>query len=117
MLSPQNKPNYLEIFDALPDLLQLAREQCPENLYPFQDELREQYRADGIAFRWSMPMRHYGICRKCDQKFTHILYQLENPQQDTSAATTSTHLHAVREHGDELDGQVKLFLESLDRSC
>ena len=116
MLKPIATEDFLKLFDALPNLHQMAREQHPENLYRFQDELREKYRADGVAFLWSMPCRHYGLCRECDQKFTHIIYQMENPRQDTSAATTSTHLHSVRKHGVELDGKVKSFLESLPKS-
>ena len=114
MPAPVTNADFLKIYDALPDLLQLSRERSSENLYAFQDELREQYRMDGLAFRWSMPLRCFGKCQQCDEKFTQIIYQLEDPRNGTAVGTNSTHLHAVRQHSAELNSEVKQFLNQLD---
>lgn len=112
---PQTIADYLKIFDALPDLLELAHEQSPGNLYPCQDELREQYRAEGVAFRWSMPLRLrcFKFCRQCDRKIGQIIYELEDPRHGTKVGTGLIHVHAVREHGAEINANVKKFLAHL----
>lgn len=100
--------NYIQIFDSLPDLLKLTMERCldKQRLYAFQDELREQCRTEGLAFKWSMPLRCYGVCRK----FTQVIHELENPTLNIAVSTSSSHIHAIREHGVEMDTKLKKFL-------
>src|SRR5687768_17395896 len=101
---------YLRLFYSLPDLLTLAIEQNPTDRYKVQDELREEYRGEGLPFRWSMPLRHLGHCRKCKEQFTEVIYHLENPSLGISAGTNASHIHAVEKHGVEMDAKIREFL-------
>lgn len=103
----------LELFDALPDLRLLAREQEPHRLYVRQDELREEFRRQEKAFRWSMPLRHLRTCGLCREKFTQALYQLENPKNNTRADCDSMQLHLSRQHNEPLNADVRRFLEEV----
>jgi len=101
---------YLRLFFDVPDLLKLAIEQTPNDRYKVQDELREKYRREGLSFRWSMPLRCFGVCRKCDERFTQVIYELEHPQLKITASSSSTHIHAVQKHGAPMDAKLKQFL-------
>jgi PP-loop superfamily ATP-utilizing enzyme len=105
---------YLKLFYSLPDLLKLAIEQNSSDRYKVQDELREQYRSEGVSFRWSMPVRHFGHCNQCKEQFTEVIYQLENPNRGISAGTNASHIHAVERHGTKLDTKIKKFLTETD---
>lgn len=107
---PQTDEHYLKLFFALPDLFDLAIHLNSTNRYQIQDELREQYREQGTPYRWSMPLRSFGFCRQCNEKFTQIIYELEHPQLKIAARTSASHLHAIRQHGAPLDAELKRFL-------
>lgn len=114
----------LRHFDSLPDLLALVRKGILYRMmgrrvspYRRQDKLREQYRRRGLAFRWSMSLRHYGPCPHCDERFTEIAYHLENPagrQEGTrNLGLRKSHIHAVRVHGRRFTDVQRTFLKGL----
>lgn len=114
----------LRLFDSLPDLLALTQKGLLYRMmgrraspYREQDKLRGQYRRRGMAFRWSMPLRHYGPCQQCDERFTEISYHLENPaggQEETrSLGLRESQIHAVRVHGSQFTEAQRAFLKGL----
>lgn len=102
--------NDIQIFDLLPDLLKMAIEEDANDRYRIQDKLREEYKSKSLAFRWSMPLRHFSRCSKCKQRFTEVIYTLENPELKTLVNTRLSHIHAVKEHGAEMDAKLHAFL-------
>jgi len=109
----------LEVFDALPDLLALAREIEARDggyAYEIQNNLREEHRKKGIPFKWSMPYRHIDRCDQCDYYYTAIKHELENPR----IKNRSSHLyqvviwdidiHKIREHGQPFPDDCRAFL-------
>ena len=70
----------LALFDALPDLLSIARQRGADDVYDLQEKLRPEYRSRGEAIKWSMPLRHFRQCEVCGAKGAEIKYELENPK-------------------------------------
>ncbi len=115
----------LRLFDGLPHLLSLTKEIADRmnnervSPYPVQDELREQYRRRGLAFCWSMPLRHYGPCRQCKERFTEIWYLLENPmgslEETRKLGMRESKIHAVRVHGDHFTEAQRAFFRGLNK--
>jgi hypothetical protein len=106
----------LRVFDSLADLHTLAREERKDenNLYIVQDALREEFRAKGIPFRWSMPLRRLWYCHTCGKKFGEVLYELENPTLKHLARTNFSRVHDIREHGSQMGAQLKVFLSEVE---
>lgn len=109
-------------FDALPDLLALARQarKAPvENLYALQDRLREEHRRRGAPFCWSMPYRHLYTCPVCRTQSTEVLHELENPAAPAGEPALrkvqimAGQVHTARAHGEPLPEDVRRFLQAL----
>lgn len=114
----------LKAFDALPDLLALAKEIAQQkrllikvSAYDQQDTLRSQYRQRGLAFRHSMPLRHYGACLYCAERFTEIRYLLENPASHLAEleklGLRESRVHAIRVHGENFTEPERAFFNNL----
>jgi hypothetical protein len=116
--------NLLKVFDSLPSLLDLAREESDKSgryIYDVQDELREEHRRRGIAFRWSMLYRSLYSCPKCKYTDTVVGHELENPQMDVSSPLHRVRLresdvHEVRAHKGLFPEDCRAFLENLIQS-
>ena len=109
----------LYIFDSLPDLLAIAREQATVpgvNLYDIQDTLREEYRRQGKPFKWSMPYRHLYQCPTCGNSSTAIQYELENLHIKDELSPLhrivlwEEEVHMIREHEGRFSEVYKDFL-------
>jgi hypothetical protein len=113
--------NYLHIFDALPDLLIMAKEQTPPagNLYKMQALLREDYRRQGLPFKWSMPLRHTYHCSICNHIAPEILYEVENPHPHVARygprliKLLESEIHWLRYHDGYLKEEYSSFLVNL----
>ena len=117
----QADADYLRIFDALPDLIVLAKEQTPlfGNAYYTQIALREEYRRKRWPFKWSRPLRHLYHCPLCEQTAPEILYELENPTprnphyQVRQIKVLESELHQVRVHNSQLKEEYSAFLANI----
>ncbi len=111
--------NPLRIYDSLPDLLAQARKEAERtdgDLYRIQEQLCEEYRKRGEAFRRSMPYRHLYRCPRCGRQAGEIEHFLENPavtdetSPEHAVSVRESTLHAVRRHGEPLPEDVRRFL-------
>jgi hypothetical protein len=113
---------YLAIFDALPDLLALARQQDPQGVtvYAIQDALREEHRSRGLPFKWSMPFRHLYTCFLCGEQGTEVLHEIEIPSGGSipgrKAELYESMLHAARAHGKPLPEDCCALLDVISRT-
>jgi len=109
----------LALFDALPDLLSLARRRSVDDVYDLQEKLRREYRSRGDAIKWSMPLRHFRQCEVCGAKGAEIKYELENSKAREGAAAVQLYeseVHRVREHGEDFSSPVMHFFDELVRT-
>ena len=119
-----NTADYLQIFDSLPNLLVLAHEQTlPDaDIYRVQLVLREQYRRQGMPFKYLRPLRHFYHCPLCDISSREILYELENPAPGLSAQSLrvikllDSEIHQLRFHNAALNDDHSLFLTSISHT-
>jgi hypothetical protein len=109
----------LNVFDNLPDLLQIAWERhnaFGDEVYETQDALREEHRLKKIPFKWSMPYRSLYFCYQCQYSNTVVKHELENPRiKDETFSLYRVELsaekvHTIREHGDNFPEEVGAFL-------
>lgn len=115
--------DYLLIIDSLPNLLVLAHEQTPPDadIYRVQLTLREQYRRQGLPFKYLRPLRHFYHCPLCDISSREILYELENPDPGLSSQLLrmikllDSELHQLRFHNASLSDDHSLFLNSISQ--
>lgn len=107
-----NASEFLDRLARLPDLLALARQQAEFGYYPIQERMRQQSRAAGKPFHYSMPMRHFYTCSLCGQRATDILHELEDPRRQAVHLFGEEMLHAVRLHDAPPDEETALFLKS-----
>lgn len=116
-MSDEKTQAYLAVFDALPDLLALARQQDRKGTtaYTIQDALREEYRSKGLPFKWSMPFRHLYTCFLCGEQGTEVLHEIEIPGSGPIPAQKAelyeSTLHAVRAHGKPLPEDCRALLD------
>ncbi len=112
---------YLRIFDALPDLLKMARQESslPAELYRLQKSLREAYHRHRLPFKWSTPLRHSYHCSKCGLNQPEVLYELENPTPLDSKyplrllKILESEIHQVRVHDEEFKEEYVAFFENI----
>jgi hypothetical protein len=113
--------NYLQIFDTLPDLLTMAKEQASlaGDIYKMQALLREEYRRRGLPFKWSMPMRHTYHCSICNHIAPETLYEVENPHPQVARYAPrlikllESEIHQLRFHDGYLKEEYSSFLVNL----
>jgi len=117
----------LDIYEKLPDLLQLAWQQITspgsnvppaahQDVYAIQDALREQQRREKKPFLWSMPYRSLEYCDLCSHSSTLVMHELENP--GVANTTSALHhaslsemlLHKIRQHDQPFPPAVREFL-------
>ena len=112
----------LAVYDALPDLLELANERSKstgDNSYKIQDALRDEFYAQAKAFRWSMPYRSLFECFQCGQMTTQIKHALVNPSMREinpalhAVDITEEEIHGIREHGAAFSTECREFLEQV----
>jgi hypothetical protein len=112
----------LATYDALPCLLDIATKQAEISggyVYDIQDDLREEYRAAGKPFRWSMPFRSIFSCRYCGHGETQVKHILENPLMKDVDPTLFTvelseeDIHEIREHGVVFTAIIQKFLANI----
>jgi len=107
-MSDERTQACLAVFDALPDLLALARQQDPTGVtvYAVQDALRDEYRSKRLPFKWAMPFRHLYTCSLCGEQGTEVLHEIDVPGNETAtvqkAELYESTLHAARAHGKPL---------------
>jgi hypothetical protein len=109
----------LALFDALPDLLSIARQRGADDVYDLQEKLRREYRSRGEAIKWSMPLRHFRQCEICGAKGAEIKYELENPKAREGAVVVQLYeseVHCAREHGGGFSSSVTHFFDELVRT-
>ncbi len=121
-VQPNSMQALLDAYDSLPDLLAMAwqmRAVARADVYRIQDELREEYRRQGLPFRWSMPYRRPFQCDLCGYNNTEVLHELENPAAGEAAPAlrqvevSELAVHQAREHGASLPEDVQAFLRHL----
>jgi hypothetical protein len=115
----------LNIFDHLPDLLQMAWERhnaFGDEVYETQDALREEYRLKKLPFKWSMLYRSLYFCHQCQYSNTVVKHELENPKiKDKTSPLNRVELsaekvHAIRAHGDSFPEEVGAFLVEAEKA-
>lgn len=121
-MSIKTDQELLAIYEALPALLDLAHDKAKASgayVYAVQDQLRDEYRAAGQPFRWSMLYRSLFTCPQCDYMNTQVKHVLENPRMmeiDSALVLAELYeedLHAIREHGAPFPAHPRRFLEQL----
>lgn len=121
-MSTKTDLELLEIYDALPSLLEIASERAKstgENPYAIQDELRDEFDVQGRAFKCSMPYRSLFECFQCRLMSTQIEHTLFNPvMKEIDPALyvvglSDEDIHQIREHGAPFSAQCRKFLEQL----
>ena len=102
--------NALSIFDRIPDLLAMAREEVGPrgDVYRRQDALRKRFQKERKPYRWSMPMRHFLHCPICGMEMTDVKHELGDGT--TKVELNSGTVHEVREHGVPFPPTVEAFL-------
>jgi hypothetical protein len=121
MPAPKAAANQLCTFDDLPDLLTFARQQTPAagDVYKLQNMLRDEYRRQGLPFKWTMPLRHLYQCDACHHTAPEILYALENPMPRDPRypmrilKILESEIHQIREHGLLLKDEYRSFLNNV----
>lgn len=93
-----NAQEFLLNLEAIPHLLELARQQDELRRYPVQNTLRRQYREQGRPFLYSMPMRHQYRCPLCEEQKTDILHELEDPRSGAKMEFPQLVLHQAQSH-------------------
>jgi hypothetical protein len=93
-----NAKEFLAFLDKIPRLLDLARQQDNLRRYQVQDDLRQQCRAEGRPFLYSMPMRHLYTCPVCGRQATDILHELEYPRNGRKIEFLEVVLHQAQAH-------------------
>jgi len=118
-MSSTGEPELLLVFEHIPDLLGLAREQpdSPEGIYTKQDALREKYRLLKQPLRWSMPYRHLDTCPECNYQATAVQIIIEQSVDDGSpplqAVVWEIDLHKIRFHGASFTPECRHLLECI----
>jgi hypothetical protein len=121
-MEPKTDLEILTIYDALPSLLDIATVRAESTggyVYGIQDDLREDYRSAGKAFRWSMPYRSVFVCQYCQHVDTQVQHELENPPMKKvdpglyQVRLLEEDIHEIREHGVNFSIDCRNFLEGV----
>jgi hypothetical protein len=121
-MKPKTDQELLVIYDALPSLLDIATKQAKEMggySYDIQNELQDQFYAQGKAFRRSMPYRSLFQCLQCGLMTTQIQHTLFNPGMQEIDSTLHVvelreeDIHHIREHGAAFSADCRRFLEQV----
>jgi len=121
-MSTKTDLELLDIYDALPSLLEIASERTKstgDNPYDIQNKLRDEFDVQGKAFKWSMPFRSLFECFQCGLMSTQVEHTLFNPVMKETDPTlhvaelTEEDIHRIREHGAPFSAQCRKFLEQV----
>lgn len=108
-----NAQEFLARLAEIPHLLEMAIQQDNLHRYQLQDGLRQQYRQQGCAFLYSMPMRHLYRCPTCGAQGTDILHELEDPGRGIKVEFLEPELHQMRAHAVPPEDELVDFFEGL----
>ena len=105
--------NILDIFDRIPDLLAMAREEvgASGDVYRQQNVLRSTFQEQQRPYRWSMPMRHFLECPVCGKEMTDVRHELGDGTNTVKLDSGS--VHEAREHDIPFPPAVEAFLLSV----
>lgn len=111
-----------QVYDALPDLLNLARSQKVDaadpafDVYACQDQLAQKHESRLAPYIWSMPYRHLVTCPICGWASTEIQRRVVKPQKASKIQKMEimeSELHAIRQHGAPIPARLVEILKSI----